>query len=421
MSMAGRKANGTVWSRWEPFSSSMKLPFSAVEVGGSTALGGDVRLELSARTTVLVGRNGAGKSLLLEKIEAGFNAAGGVASSNPDPAHFACDFAWPEERKGKDSPFLRYECRWRSREPPPEEPALRPGARERPLDVCVEESCVIHGGKNGKDQLLFRVDDGVLSRSDGTRSEISPCRTVVNWSISRHKKFVMPRMAEILFDVFHRVSRIPAGLPRSDGSRAELSMPYSFAHQERELSDKSLRHLARTLAHWHEEKRALFDEFVELGRRTLLLRDVQVKIYRDPDVDVAPSQRRDLVRVLLDGVDLGLASGGTLRVAAILVALVSPDSKLLLVDEPESAVHPGLLERLLAEIEAYSTDRQIVLATQSPQVVSWAKPKDLRLVERRDGRTQVRRIGRDEIRRISKYLHDQGNLGEFVYSGALDG
>jgi predicted ATPase len=40
--------------------------------------------------------------------------------------------------------------------------------------------------------------------------------------------------------------------------------------------------------------------------------------------------------------------------------------KLLLIEEPETAVHPGLLSKLLAEIDAYSGDRPIVLSPQSP-------------------------------------------------------
>ena len=45
--------------------------------------------------------------------------------------------------------------------------------------------------------------------------------------------------------------------------------------------------------------------------------------------------------------------------------LLFPELKLVLVEEPETAVHPGLLSRLLAEFDAYASDRQIVLSTQS--------------------------------------------------------
>lgn len=45
----------------------------------------------------------------------------------------------------------------------------------------------------------------------------------------------------------------------------------------------------------------------------------------------------------------------------------------------------------------------------------------IRLVERRSGHTEVRSLRDDEVARLSGYLHDEGTLGDFVYSGALDG
>ncbi|HEX4419247.1 MAG TPA: AAA family ATPase, partial [Kofleriaceae bacterium] len=148
--------------------------------------------------------------------------------------------------------------------------------------------------------------------------------------------------------------------------------------------------------------------------------EIKVKLYRDPEAG-PDAHRRDLVRVLVDGTDLGLLSDGTLRAAEILMWLLFPGVKLLLIEEPETAVHPGLLSRLLAEFDAYTGDRQIVLSTQAPQVVSWADPLAIRLVERRAAHTEVRRLRDEEVARLAGYLHDEGTLGDFVYSGALDG
>jgi hypothetical protein len=82
--------------------------------------------------------------------------------------------------------------------------------------------------------------------------------------------------------------------------------------------------------------------------------------------------------------------------------------------EPPQAVE-------ILEFDAYSSDRQLVLSTQAPQVVSWADPLSVRLVERRSSHTEVRRLQDSEIARLSVYLHDDGTLGDYVYSGALDG
>ncbi|MFO0655195.1 MAG: hypothetical protein U0787_08960 [Polyangia bacterium] len=63
----------------------------AVEVGDWAPLGGDVRLELAGRRTVLVGRNGSGKSALFEGILLG----GQIADTAVVPASTVMDAKLP--------------------------------------------------------------------------------------------------------------------------------------------------------------------------------------------------------------------------------------------------------------------------------------------------------------------------------------
>ncbi len=410
--------NAVEQSTAEPGAQAINLSFSAIELGKSAALGADVRLELSPRTTVLVGKNGAGKSVLIEKMHAAiWGAAGAVMTADPDPARFACEIEASDELGG--SLKLRYECGWRPREEETESTSEVAMPRTSELQNKVEESCWIVGAEN---RLLWRVDDGVITYNTGERAEIAAGRTLLNWTISRGQgTFLFPYMADPLERLFLRVVRIPAGIPRGDVEREELALPYPEPLRERGSTEtRRIRWLIYRLANWHERVRDRFDELVELGRRTGLLEEVKVKMYRDPEAK-RTAHRRDLVSVLVDGTDLGLLSDGTLRVLEILLWLITPHLKLLLVEEPETAVHPGLLSKLLAEIAAYSADRQIVLSTQSPHVVSWADPLAIRLVERRSGRSDVRRLSEKEIGHLSGYLHEEGTLGDFVYSGALDG
>lgn len=402
------------------------LSFSAVEVGGSAALGADVRLDLTPRMTVLVGKNGAGKSLLLEKLQAGIFAAGG-APRGPDPARFACEVD-VRTADVQGAMKLRYECRFQLRDATAPDghtagleglEGLENSEVNSEVNIKVEETCRI---TDPREELLWRVDDGRVTYNTGEHAEIAAGRTLVNWTLSRRGEFVFPNMAYPLRELFSGVIRVPAGVPRGDGEREEMALPYPEVYRTRARMDSSrrIRRLAYNLIHWHEGDREHFDELVELGRRTGLLEEIKVKLYRDPEASPG-ARRRDLASVLVDGTDLGLLSDGTLRIAEILMWLVFPRLKLLLIEEPETAVHPGLLSRLLAEFDAYAGDRQIVLSTQSPQVVSWADPLAIRLVERHATQTTVRRLHEDEVGRLSGYLHDEGTLGDFVYSGALDG
>ncbi len=119
--------------------------------------------------------------------------------------------------------------------------------------------------------------------------------------------------------------------------------------------------------------------------------------------------------MLFDGVNLGLQSDGTLRVAEIVSKLLSPNLRCLLIEEPETEVHPGLLAKLLALFDAYSLDRQIVVSTHSPEVVNWCRPEDVRLVVREDGVTRAPPLEAGDLASVVRHLRDDGSLADFVY------
>jgi hypothetical protein len=125
--------------------------------------------------------------------------------------------------------------------------------------------------------------------------------------------------------------------------------------------------------------------------------------------------------VLLDDINIGLLSNGTLRILSIIIEIVS--SRLvstIIIEEPEMQIHPGMLTKLLNEIEAYTFGENLIISTHSPQVVSWTNPDKINLIYRNDGQTFVRKLGEDEIHRVVEYLNEEGDLGEWIYSGILD-
>jgi predicted ATP-dependent endonuclease of OLD family len=125
--------------------------------------------------------------------------------------------------------------------------------------------------------------------------------------------------------------------------------------------------------------------------------------------------------VELDGVNVGLLSDGTLRVLSILVEIIAPYlSRTIMIEEPETQTHPGMLEKLLNEIESYTYGQNLILSTHSPQVVSWTQPDKINVVYRENDRTFVRKLANNEIKSIVAYLNEEGSLGDWVYSGILD-
>jgi predicted ATPase len=107
-----------------------------------------------------------------------------------------------------------------------------------------------------------------------------------------------------------------------------------------------------------------------------------------------------------------LASGisdGHLQFLILLTVLFTEDRgrpSLVLFDEPETSLHPwalAILARAIREATA-SWGRQVILATQSPALISEFDPDEQLAVESQDGRTQITRVA--EIEDIQDLLQE---------------
>jgi predicted ATPase len=92
----------------------------------------------------------------------------------------------------------------------------------------------------------------------------------------------------------------------------------------------------------------------------------------------------------------------------------------MLLEEPETGVHPGALISLLNVLDSYAIDRQFLLSSHSPVVIGQVKPEELRIVYRRNGQTHVRPLDASELDRAAAFLSQEGTLDEFMLSGAID-
>ncbi len=127
-----------------------------------------------------------------------------------------------------------------------------------------------------------------------------------------------------------------------------------------------------------------------------------------------------LVFLRKDGVEIpaGLASGGILVTLAFLTLVHLPEPrKLLLIEEPENALHPGRLREVIATLRrtmSMSKDSQIILTTHSPLLLDFVEPEEVRLFVRdeHDDVNVFNMADIPDIRERLKYLM----LGELVYN-----
>jgi energy-coupling factor transporter ATP-binding protein EcfA2 len=118
-------------------------------------------------------------------------------------------------------------------------------------------------------------------------------------------------------------------------------------------------------------------------------------------------------------------SEGTFKTLAILYYLVTDESKLLLLEEPEVCIHHGLLASVLQLIKDFSNEKQIVISTHSDFVLDGLDPNNVFIVKYQPDRgTKVQPVpkamSRREYKALREYLDSVGNLGEYWRHGNLE-
>jgi predicted ATPase len=113
-------------------------------------------------------------------------------------------------------------------------------------------------------------------------------------------------------------------------------------------------------------------------------------------------------------------SDGTLRAIGLLAAVFQrPVPSLIAIEEPEATIHPGALESVLDLLRHASKHMQIVITTHSPELLDakWINADLLRMVEWTEGATRVAPVTDAARQALHKHLMGAGDL---LRSNALE-
>ena len=94
-------------------------------------------------------------------------------------------------------------------------------------------------------------------------------------------------------------------------------------------------------------------------------------------------------------------SDGTLRFICLTTLLLQPvqlQPDLILIDEPELGLHPSALTLLAEMLQQASDSRQLIVSTQSADLVNQLEPEDIVVVDRKDGASCFERLDRDNLK-----------------------
>ena len=113
-------------------------------------------------------------------------------------------------------------------------------------------------------------------------------------------------------------------------------------------------------------------------------------------------------------------SDGTLRFICLATLLNQPEilrSNLILIDEPELGLHPFALTLLAEMIQQAADLQQVIISTQSAELVNHFEPEDIVVVDRKNKESVFRRLN---LESLVSWLEDH-SLGELWKMNVLGG
>jgi hypothetical protein len=114
------------------------------------------------------------------------------------------------------------------------------------------------------------------------------------------------------------------------------------------------------------------------------------------------------------GLGLSQESDGFRRYYAHLLALYqTPPKQVLMFEEPENGIYPGALRSLADEFAAAPNENrgQVLLTTQSPELLDGFQPEQLRVVELDKGqRTKITPLAAEQVDALRENLLEPGEL-----------
>ncbi|RQO77784.1 ATPase [Pedobacter sp. KBW01] len=112
-------------------------------------------------------------------------------------------------------------------------------------------------------------------------------------------------------------------------------------------------------------------------------------------------------------------SDGTIRFIALTVLFMQPNLPTsIIIDEPELGLHPTAVSKLSGMIKsAASKGTQIILATQSGDLVNYFDPQDVITVDQVDGESKFKRLNQEDLK---LWLEDY-ELGDLWERNVIEG
>ena len=105
-------------------------------------------------------------------------------------------------------------------------------------------------------------------------------------------------------------------------------------------------------------------------------------------------------------VSLEHAGTGVGQVLAILFVIMTRPKSVIVIDEPNSFLHPGAAKKLIQIMQQY--DHQYIISTHSADLISACEPRTIHMVQWSNNRSEVRSLDPENISHLQAILSELG-------------
>jgi ABC-type Na+ transport system ATPase subunit NatA len=105
---------------------------------------------------------------------------------------------------------------------------------------------------------------------------------------------------------------------------------------------------------------------------------------------------------------------GTRRIVRLLTSMLFDRSSVMLLEQPEDSLHQGMTKKVIDILRSNASPAQLFLASHSSALMNKLKPEEIRLVTLHNGFTQVRPLTDNERLAAINFMNEEGTLYDFV-------
>ncbi len=267
------------------------------------------------------------------------------------------------------------------------------------------------------DALIFAREETAFLAPDGYTKQSAEHALGAGHTESRLRERIDPKTKSIESYVYKCMRAWTVYHFHDTSDAARRSMRKALEH-EFEFFRAHAENLAPFLLH----VRSIQGETYEIIRQTIRL---AVPSFDDFEFTVEENAKGDR-SVLLTWKEVGhdypltlsQFSDGSLRFVCLTVALMQPrPPATIIIDEPELGLHPYALSLLAGMLRQTSRHTQIIVSTQSPQLLDEFDPGDIIVVDKVDGASTFTRLDADQL---SQWLTDY-SLGDIWRKNLIGG